>query len=187
MSQDIEALARLQRALASRLVGQQRDIGCSLEESLAELDSQEIERSAQTLVRKRLSQTSALLPLTKRLLRSQFDKDFVLYAQTIHFNGREAAFSDGAAFSEWLRARWAYASNADPHRLAQLEECCRFEGGWCAWRAARWVLLRDRFEWDWSVPLEAGIEVDFAAIPRKPMRRWLWRFGPWRGMRLWSC
>jgi hypothetical protein len=186
MTHELESLEQLQRAIASRLVGAQPASCDQHERSLTAIDADELKRSSRTLKRKRLTQTAALLPITRSLLGAAFDEAFLQYANEVHCNGPRAIFRDGAEFFKWLRMRLDAIALPNGLRREFLAECCRFEGGLCDWQASAWILVRERFAWDWrGASIGAGhlAEGDF---PRRSTCRWLWRIGPWVGGRMWG-
>lgn len=184
MTGDVESLERLQRAIASRLVGARQFDSDRLDGSLDALDPDELSRSSRTLRRKRLSQTAALLPMTRSLLGASFDALFFQYANQSHFNGPKAAFQDGAAFAKWLCSRLDARQVPTATCAEQVVECCRFEGGVCAWQAKNWFFSQERFDWDWTCTPPVGGPFAAADVPRRTIRRWLWRLGPWTGGRV---
>jgi len=186
MIHDVKSLERLQRAIASRLVGAPETDDEHREGILHALDPDELLRSSRTLMRKRLSQTSALLPITRCLLGSSFDELFLQYATEMHVNGSKAALQDGAAFSEWLRRRLDDVPLPASVCKEQVAESCRFEGRLCDWRNSDWFFERERFSWDWRSTPPGGGPLGAGDVPRRTIRRWLWRLGPWVGGRVWG-
>jgi hypothetical protein len=183
MTHDMQSLEQLQCSLASHLVHGRGTVEGEADGCLAGLDPAELLRSSRTLKRKRLSQTAAMLPITHRLLGTVFDNAFFQYANDMHFDGPKALLLDAVAFSRWLSMRLEGLELPAGICKEQVAECCRFEGGWCAWQASNWGFWRDRFSWDWrhAVPSAGG-----ADVPRRSIRRWLWRLGPWTGGRVWG-
>jgi hypothetical protein len=183
MTHDMQSLEQLQRSLASHLVSGLRAVDSERDGCLAGLDPAELLRSSRTLTRKRLSQTAAMLPITRRLLGPAFDKAFFQYANEVHFNGPKALLQDAVAFAGWLSTRLEVLELPAAICKEQVAECCRFEGGLCAWHASDWGFWRDRFSWDWrhAAPAAGGGDV-----PRRSICRWLWRLGTWTGGRVWG-
>lgn len=102
----------------------------------AVIDEDEFERAARTLIRKRMSQTQSLLPLSSRELEGSFRVYFQRFAQTYHFNGRRAIALDGLHFSGWMLKRTLGFR-------ASCIEALRWEHEWCRLFSKR-VSLRFR-------------------------------------------
>lgn len=115
-SDEIADLAKLQSMVVRGLVRS--------EAIPAVIDEDEFERAARTLIRKRISQTQRLLPLSSRELEGSFRVYFQRFAQTYHFNGRRAIALDGLHFSSWMLKRTLGFR-------ASCIEALRWEHEWC--------------------------------------------------------
>jgi hypothetical protein len=114
MDSELQKLLEQQRYVATQLT-QSR-------ESLSNIDSPrdahtyavsniDLERSRETLIRKRISQTRSQLPQTAKSLGQDFVATFREYAQQNHVNGPNAIARDALSFADWLSknssvARW---------------------------------------------------------------------------------
>ena len=107
-------LERLQAALAARLVYPDRPIG-----GLG-LEASEMDRAAETLVRKRISQTRGLLPRSVELLGKEYRKSFREFARSHHFDGHRAILIDAERFAGWM-----LASARDKSRTVPIWSCKR--------------------------------------------------------------
>lgn len=115
-SSEVAELAKLQSMVVRGLV--RADVAPE------EIDLGEFERAARTLLRKRMSQTQSLLPLSSRELGDRFRGYFHRFAQANHFNGRRAIVLDGLYFSSWmLKQRFGLT--------ASCIEALRWEHEWC--------------------------------------------------------
>lgn len=156
----LRELERLQAALAERLVYPDRPIG-SLNVDLQHLDPQELDRAAETLVRKRISQTRVVLPQSVERLGNDYRRLFREYAKGHHYDGNRAIWLDGAGFATWMLARLSHAqpigNDADG-----LVDALRWEREMCLARLSRFRLRR----------LRIGRHI-----------RWVFRFGKY--LRVW--
>jgi len=82
-------------------------------------------RAAETLIRKRISQTKSLLPLSSEILGSDFATHFRQFASNYHFNGPQAILLDGLHFSDWLLRNAQNLSPACQDALRWEYACCR--------------------------------------------------------------
>jgi hypothetical protein len=172
---DLERLRSQQFALARALT--QPSTGFSNQEpSLSSLDPQEIARSAETLIRKRLSQTRSALRGTSKLLGDEFAKEFREFASTHFFSGPDAIWKDAIEFSRWLARR-----HKEPEWLLDL---LRWEYERCCWESQRFCfsLFRLRYrvvEWIDGLSDNARIE------PPLRSKQWvlIWRLGHRGGIR----
>jgi len=123
-------LERLQAALAARLVYPDRPIG-----GLG-LEAIELDRAAETLVRKRISQTRGLLPRSVELLGKEYRKSFREFARSHHFDGHRAILIDAERFAGWMLARARDKSKTEPMDL-ELQEALRWEQEMCRARLSR--------------------------------------------------
>lgn len=97
--------------------------------SLAGLDPEEIARSAETLIRKRISQTRSALQGTSKLLGDEFAKEFREFASTHFFNGPDAIWRDAIEFARWVARR-----RKEPEWFSDL---LRWEHERCLWESQR--------------------------------------------------
>ena len=158
-----QELERLQAALAKRLVFSNRSLDSdSTELARAELDSAELDRASETLLRKRISQTRSLLPESTKHLGREYRGEFREYAQSHHFDGHRAILLDAIHFADWKLYRLAreQESKPDSHKL---RDALRWEQELCRARLSRFRLRLIRI----------GSEV-----------RWVFRC--WKIMRIWS-
>jgi hypothetical protein len=153
-----------QRALARALTGlggkEAAQCDASLDvDLLLGMDPEEIARSAETLIRKRISQTRAALPGTARILGTDFPKMFREFSGSHFFHGTDAIWKDAIEFTRWLRSR-----RTDP---AWLFDTLRWEYERCMWETHRYYV--SCFRTKFAVP---------AWIPRtdqpSPERRMQW-------------
>jgi hypothetical protein len=158
-----QELERLQAALAKRLVFSNRSLDSdSTELARAELDSAELDRASETLLRKRISQTRSLLPESTKHLGREYRREFREYAQSHHFDGHRAILLDAIHFADWKLYRLAreQESKPDSHKL---RDALRWEQELCRARLSRfrlrlmkigsevrWVFRCGKTMWIWS-------------------------------------
>lgn len=158
-----QELERLQAALAKRLVFSNRSLDSdSTELARAELDSAELDRASETLLRKRISQTRSLLPESTKHLGREYRGEFREYAQSHHFDGHRAILLDAIHFADWKLYRLAreQESKPDSHKL---RDALRWEQELCRVRLSRfrlrlmkigsevrWVFRCGKTMWIWS-------------------------------------
>ena len=158
-----QELERLQAALAKRLVFSNRSLDSdSTELARAELDSAELDRASETLLRKRISQTRSLLPESTKHLGREYRGEFREYAQSHHFDGHRAILLDAIHFADWKLYRLAreQESKPDSHKL---RDALRWEQELCRARLSRfrlrlmkigsevrWVFRCGKTMWIWS-------------------------------------
>ena len=123
-------LERFQSALARRLVFPTQST-----EGLA-LDSIELDRAAETLVRKRISQTRSLLPESCKLLGNEYRRLFREYAQAHHFDGHRAILHDADRFAKWL-LRELSSDRLKQIASSHLRDALRWEQEICRARLSR--------------------------------------------------
>lgn len=159
-----QELERLQAALAKRLVFSNRSLDSdSTELARAELDSAELDRASETLLRKRISQTRSLLPESTKHLGREYRREFREYAQSHHFDGHRAILLDAIHFADWKLYRLAreQESKPDSHKL---RDALRWEQELCRARLSRFRLRLMRI----------GSEVRWVFRCGKTMRIWSW-------------
>lgn len=159
-----QELERLQAALAKRLVFSNRSLDSdSTELARAELDSAELDRASETLLRKRISQTRSLLPESTKHLGREYRGEFREYAQSHHFDGHRAILLDAIHFADWKLYRLAreQESKPDSHKL---RDALRWEQELCRVRLSRFRLRLIRI----------GSEVRWVFRCGKTMRIWSW-------------
>lgn len=158
-----QELERLQAALAKRLVFSNRSLDSdSAELARAEVDSAELDRASETLLRKRISQTRSLLPESTKHLGREYRGEFREYAQSHHFDGHRAILLDAIHFADWKLYRLAreQESKPDSHKL---RDALRWEQELCRMRLSRfrlrlmkigsevrWVFRCGKTMWIWS-------------------------------------
>lgn len=158
-----QELERLQAALAKRLVFSNRSLDSdSAELARAEVDSAELDRASETLLRKRISQTRSLLPESTKHLGREYRGEFREYAQSHHFDGHRAILLDAIHFADWKLYRLAreQESKPDSHKL---RDALRWEQELCRVRLSRfrlrlirigsevrWVFRCGKTMWIWS-------------------------------------
>ena len=158
-----QELERLQAALAKRLVFSNRSLESdSAELARAEVDSAELDRASETLLRKRISQTRSLLPESTKHLGREYRREFREYAQSHHFDGHRAILLDAIHFADWKLYRLAreQESKPDSHKL---RDALRWEQELCRARLSRfrlrlmrigseirWVFRCGKTMWIWS-------------------------------------
>ncbi len=192
-SREFAELAELQRALAVALTqskskpqsdelsvhptGQSdanKDECLNKIDYLQSIDPRELQRASETLVRKRISQTRHLLPLTTGALATSFPKLFCRFATVHHFDSNAAILLDAIYFVRWLSAQ-----NGEPDWIIELAR----------WESLRLSVLPSRFaikllgtRFDWVTWYASNRQ----APPRR--RRGLWiaiRAGTWT--RVWRA
>lgn len=159
-----QELERLQAALAKRLVFSNRSLDSdSTELARAELDSAELDRASETLLRKRISQTRSLLPESTKHLGREYRREFREYAQSHHFDGHRAILLDAIHFADWKLYRLAkeQESKPDSHKL---RDALRWEQELCRARLSRFRLRL----------MKIGSEVRWVFRCGKTMRIWSW-------------
>jgi len=159
-----QELERLQAALAKRLVFSNRSLDSdSAELARAEVDSAELDRASETLLRKRISQTRSLLPESTKHLGREYRGEFREYAQSHHFDGHRAILLDAIHFADWKLYRLAreQESKPDSHKL---RDALRWEQELCRVRLSRFRLRLIRI----------GSEVRWVFRCGKTMRIWSW-------------
>jgi hypothetical protein len=157
-----QELERLQVALAKRLVFSNRSLD-SAELARAELDSADLDRASETLLRKRISQTRSLLPESTKHLGREYRGEFREYAQSHHFDGHRAILLDAIHFADWKLYRLAreQESKPDSHKL---RNALRWEQELCRVRLSRFRLRLMRI----------GSEVRWVFRCGKTLRIWSW-------------
>ena len=128
-SDELERLKELQIQMARRLVFRQKGDG-SIDDLMPQ-SQEELDRSSETLIRKRISQTRGLFPISAKMLGKSFKSVFREYAASHHFNGHQALLLDAIHFGDWMLHR--LGDSSDPIELeADVDR----------------LLLRDRLRWE---------------------------------------
>lgn len=127
-SEQNKELASLQASLAIRLVYPERSI------DLSDLDQQELDRAAETLIRKRLSQTRWLMPESVKSIGKDYRRLFREYSKSHHFDGHRAILLDAVHFADWMLAR---VSNQTDPSARKLADSLRWEQELCRLRLSR--------------------------------------------------
>lgn len=174
-TEDLERLRKQQIALA-RALTQPSTSSPIQETSLSHLDLEEVARSAETLIRKRLSQTSSALRGTSMLLRDEFAKEFREFASTHFFNGTDAIWRDAIEFSRWLARR-----RKEP---AWLSDLLRWEHERCCWESQRLYFSLFRLRYRVAEWID-GRSDNSRDAPPVLSNQWIfiWRFGHRGGIR----
>lgn len=172
-----EALRKQQEALASRLTMGNRGGAASnsLDESIAGLSMSELESASETLVRKRLSQTSSHLSMTRYVLGNQFVREFRLFCESHHFNGQRAHWFDAWFFAEYLKDRQHQFD-----RRPWVPDCLRLEQAKVGLELYNPRVSVQRLNYKvhmWQYDREPSPEM-------KASLMWAWRIGRWRGIRI---
>lgn len=115
------------------------------------LSQDELQRSSQTLHRKRLSQTRFAMPLTSEVLGECFEPLFLEFSQDRHFDGHKAWAIDVIEFSIWL----GVIAQRDHHASIDsfpdwLPDLARWESMATRWFTARYFVLIFRYRYDIS-------------------------------------
>lgn len=168
-TEDRDRLRMQQIALAKALT--QPGFGPSQREaSLPSLDPEEIARSADTLIRKRLSQTRSALRGTAKLLGDEFARDFREFASNHFFSGPDAIWRDAIEFSRWLARR-----RQEPEWL---HDVLRWECERCLWESQKFYLSFFRLRHRVAAWID---EINDKALSDPPQiaNQWifLWRLG----------
>jgi len=124
---------------------------------VADLDSGEIARSAETLIRKRISQTRSALRWSAQLMGETFSKEFRVFASTHFFHGSDAIYRDAIEFARWLAAR-----HPSP---PWLQDSLRWECERCIWESSHFYFVSFRMRYLVGEPI------------RFDHRVWMWRLG----------
>lgn len=173
MSDEERDRLKIQQAALAKALTRSTEEQASLQEaSLAGLDAGEIARSAETLVRKRISQTRSVLRGTARILGEEFPTEFRVFAATHFFNGPDAIWQDAVEFTQWLARR-----RSQP---AWLRDTLKWERARCLWeyRTSCFSLFRLRYS------IAAWLD-KAGPIEPESMNQWVlvWRFGRLGGIR----
>lgn len=175
-TEDLERLRVQQIALARALTQPSRS-PTNQEPSLSSLDPEEIARSAETLIRKRLSQTRSALRGTSMLLGDEFAKTFREFASTHFFSGSDAIWRDPIEFARWLARR-----RTEP---AWLIDLLRWEHERCCWESRRFYFSLFRLRYRVAEWID-GLSMNTTRND-PPLRgnQWIivWRFGHRGGIR----
>ena len=159
-----QELERFQAALAKRLVFSNRSLDSdSAELARAEVDSAELDRASETLLRKRISQTRSLLPESTKHLGREYRGEFREYAQCHHFDGHRAILLDAIHFADWKLYRLAKEQESKPDSN-KLRDALRWEQELCRVRLSRFRLRIMRI----------GSEVRWVFRCGKTLRIWSW-------------
>ncbi len=98
-----QSLSDRQRALAQRLTRSNSPNHREPFSRLDDLDQLQIKQAIETLVRKRISQTRELLPLSAGFMGLKFAEQFREYSCLYHWNGHRALWLDALGFANWLK------------------------------------------------------------------------------------
>jgi hypothetical protein len=136
--------------------------------ALDSLKSHDLERSAETLLRKRRSQIRSMLPRTTKILGSDYPIKFQFFAVSRHFDGLHAIAREAIAFSDWLHQQ--------PDVPQWIAELSRYESLTIRWSRSIFLIQFFRFHYDIATWLAQN-----TTPPNPPQKRWkivvLWRIG----------
>ncbi|MFN9984141.1 MAG: hypothetical protein ACK52S_01195 [Pirellula sp.] len=172
-----EALRKQQEALASRLTMGNRGNNAlnTSDESIVGLAKSELDSASETLIRKRLSQTSSHLPMTRYVMGHDFIREFRGFSETHHFNGYRAHWFDAWYFAEHLKARIASVEKVpwlrDCVKLEQSQIGLELYNPHVSVQRLRYQVHTWQFDRDPSPREKVGL-------------MWVWRFGRFRGLRI---
>jgi hypothetical protein len=127
---------------------------------------EDLARSRETLIRKRISQTKHLMPLTAETLGPRFGQSFRQYAERNHVNGRNAIVRDALLFAEWLNRREVADSAAQDESVQMAFQLASWEATRHACKSRSLCIRFARFDWDF------GSWSDRTKLPKK--RRTCW-------------
>jgi hypothetical protein len=153
-----QQLAKQQAAIARAITNSDPSIANEVSRGFG-LDPVQLQESHETLIRKRIAQTSALLPLTARIMGELFRSEFRAFANRNHFDGPKAIEWDAIMF---VRER---LKRGDLNQM--LSDALRWELAVHEWRLKRFYWKRMSLKYDcirWqaahhSLPMEAAIQV----------------------------
>lgn len=176
MSTDDRERLRKQQIALARFLTQPGTSLANQEPSLSSLDPEEVVRSAETLIRKRLSQTRSALRGTSILLRDEFAKEFRKFASTHFFSGPDAIWRDAIEFARWLARR--------RNEPAWLFDLLRWEMERCLWESSRFHFSLFRLRYRVAEWID-GVGKTTRDEPPHRSSQWIlvWRFGRRGGIR----
>jgi len=121
-------LEQLQVPLATRLVHPEQLAEC------LDFDPKELDRAAETLIRKRLSQTRSLLAESVKFIGKDYRRLFREYSRSHHFDGHRAILLDAVHFADWMLAR---VNNQTDPSTRKLVDSLRWEQELCRLKLSR--------------------------------------------------
>jgi len=127
---------------------------------------EDLARSRETLIRKRISQTRHLMPLTAETLGPRFGPFFRQYAERNHVNGRNAIVRDALWFSEWLNRREVADTAAQDESVQMAIQLSTWETMRFACKSRSLCIRLARFDWDF------GSWSDRTKLPKKSCVWW---------------
>lgn len=137
------------------------------DEVVNKIASIELRRSAETLLRKRKSQTRSLLPFTATALGREYGRLFRTFSVGHHFNGLDAIDRDALTFSEWI----SDGNQVEPWK----SELARWEALPIRWRSSVYRIKLERFHYNFDNWISQG-----ASVEKPPVRTigfvFSWRF-----------
>lgn len=115
----------------------------------------DLARSRETLIRKRISQTKHLMPLTAEALGPRFRQLFRQYAERNHINGRDAIVRDSLLFAQWLNRKELADMAAQDEYVQMAIQLATWESMPYACKSRSLCIRLVRLDWDfggWSDP-----------------------------------
>lgn len=165
---DREKLRRVQASIAQAL---RSDRGILAEtatgpEPVRLLHAEELRQAAEVLIRKRLSQTRACLPIATFLLGSDYESLFRAFASDHFFPGQDAIWQDAIEF-----ARHTLASK-DLERWHR--DAFRWELSRCQWEYRSYLVTAVKTQ----TTFRESLHLAPGSVPTRSPRLWcFWRFG----------
>ena len=127
---------------------------------------EDLARSRETLIRKRISQTRHLMPLTAETLGPRFGPLFRQSAERNHVNGKNAIVRDALLFAEWLKRREVADSAAQDECVQMAIQLATWETMGFACKSRSLCIRFARFDWDF------GSWSDRTKLPKKRCTWW---------------
>ena len=135
MEPDIFELSQQQNAIASWLTNHSPVAATAKELQSFGLSPQWLRGQQDILLKKRISQTLLLTPLTARALGQDYRSWFEKFARDHHFNSTDAIRLDAIHFTTWLQVE----HKSPP---AWLADCLRFDAYRLSWASTSNTFLR---------------------------------------------
>ncbi len=159
MDNEIDELRRLQIYVAKRLTDSTDS--SVLEDSNPVASGQsvfppnapcerDLARGRETLIRKRLSQTKHLMPLTVESLGPRFRPLFRQYAERNHVNGRDAIVRDSLLFAQWLNRKEVADTILQDERAQMVIQLATWESMPYACKSRSLCIRLVRLDWDFG-------------------------------------
>ena len=135
MDPDLLQLRQQQNAIASWLTNNSSDAATAEDLQRFGLSPQWLAGQQDILLKKRISQTLLLTPLTARALGQDYCSWFEKFARDHHFNSTDAIRLDALHFTAWLQLE----HKSPP---AWLADCLRFDAHRLSWSATSNTFLK---------------------------------------------